>query len=453
MFCLARGAVRCGSYSSIKCLNKSVIATVLASRRTFASFDRSKPHLNIGTIGHIDHGKTTLTAAITKVLAEDGYCDFRDYDKIDNAPEEKVRGITINSFHVEYETATRHYSHVDCPGHADYIKNMICGASRMDGAILVVAATDGQMPQTREHLLLAKQIGIKNMCVFINKADVVDDEELIDLVDMEMRELLDSFGYDGDNTPFIVGSAKCALDDERPELGADAVRQLMKAVDEHIPTPDRNLDGPFLLPVEDTYSIAGRGTVLSGRIERGRVQKGMQAEIIGKGVIIPTQIMGVQTFKKELDNGGEAGDDVGILVRGLKQSEVRRGMVIAAPGSIAQICEFKAQCYFLKVSEGGRPKAWVSGFQPVVFSRSSYVATSLHLPDGVEMCMPGDNHELTLKCMAGATLPMEIGTKFTIRESNKTVGTGIVTELLKIVKNEEKKTGKAAGKGGKKAKA
>jgi len=454
LFCLARGAVRCGNYSSVKCLNKPAITTLLASRRDLASYARTKPHLNIGTIGHIDHGKTTLTAAITKVLSQDGYCDFRDYDKIDNAPEERVRGITINSFHVEYETATRHYSHVDCPGHADYIKNMICGASRMDGCILVVAATDGQMPQTREHLLLAKQIGIKKLCVFINKADMVDDEELVDLVDMEMREVLDDFGYDGDNTPFIVGSAKCALDDEKPELGVDAVRKLMEAVDEYIDTPVRNLDDPFLLPVEDTYNIPGRGTVVSGRIERGRAKKGMAIEVLGKGQIISTQILGVQTFKKDLDGGGEAGDDVGILVKGLAQNQVKRGMVLAAPGSIDQISEFKAQCYFMKAAEGGRPKAWVNGFEPVVFSNSSYVATKLFLPKGVDMCMPGDNHEITLKCAGESALPLEIGTKFTIRESNSTVGTGIVTEIINIKKAEakmEEKKGKA--KGGKAAKA
>jgi len=390
------------------------------------NFVRTKPHLNIGTIGHVDHGKTTLTAAITTVLANAGLSELRSFDSIDNAPEEKERGITINTSHVEYETANRHYAHVDCPGHADYVKNMVTGAAQMDGAILVVAATDGPMPQTREHILLGRQVGIPRIVVFLNKADMVDDEELMELVDMEVRDLLSFYEYDGDNTPVIQGSALGGLNGEQKWV--DTIMELMAAVDEWIEEPERDRDKPFLMPIEDVFSITGRGTVATGRIETGVANTGEAVEIIGFGdEKLTSTITGVEMFRKILDTG-EAGDNVGILLRGIDKSDIRRGMVICKPGSITPHKKFKAEVYVLKKEEGGRHTPFHNKYRPQFYLRTTDVTGEIHLPDGVEMVMPGDNLSITVELIANVAV--NTGLRFAIREGGRTVGAGQVTEII-----------------------
>ena len=389
-------------------------------------FDRSKPHLNIGTIGHVDHGKTTLTAAITKVLAEKGLSEVKDFDQIDNAPEEKERGITINTSHVEYQTASRHYAHVDCPGHADYVKNMVTGAAQMDGAILVVAATDGPMPQTREHILLGRQVGIPRMVVFMNKVDMVDDAELLELVEMEIRELLDFYEYDGDNTPIVAGSALGALNGEPKWV--ETVVKLMDAVDSWIELPARDVDKDFLMPVEDVFSITGRGTVATGRIETGVANTGDPVEIIGMGADkLTSTITGVEMFRKILDRG-EAGDNVGLLLRGIEKTAVKRGMVICKPGSVTPHDKFKAEVYILKKEEGGRHTPFHNNYRPQFYVRTTDVTGTINLPDGVEMVMPGDNLTITVDLLQ--PIAMNVGLRFAIREGGRTVGAGQVTEIL-----------------------
>jgi len=389
-------------------------------------FERTKPHVNIGTIGHVDHGKTTLTAAITKVLAEKGLAEVKDFDAIDNAPEEKERGITINTAHVEYQTDKRHYAHVDCPGHADYVKNMVTGAAQMDGAILVVAATDGPMPQTREHILLARQVGVPKIVVFMNKVDMVDDEELLELVEMEIRELLDFYEYDGDNTPVIQGSALGALNGE--EKWVKTVQELMDAVDEYIPEPTRDTEKPFLMPVEDVFSITGRGTVATGRIETGVINTGDPVEIIGLGDEKLTSVVtGVEMFRKILDRG-EAGDNVGLLLRGIDKNQIRRGMVIAAPGTITPHRKFKAEVYILKKEEGGRHTPFHNNYRPQFYLRTTDVTGEIHLPEGVEMVLPGDN--LTIEVELIYPVAINKGLRFAIREGGRTVGAGQITEIL-----------------------
>ncbi|HET8675083.1 MAG TPA: elongation factor Tu [Blastocatellia bacterium] len=389
-------------------------------------FDRSKPHVNVGTIGHIDHGKTTLTAAITKVLAKHNpKIQFRSFDSIDNAPEEKARGITIATAHVEYETANRHYAHVDCPGHADYIKNMITGAAQMDGAILVVAATDGPMPQTREHILLARQVGVPAMVVYMNKVDAVDDPELLDLVELEVRDLLSSYGFPGDDIPIIRGSALQALNGEGD--GEKSIDELMEAVDSYIPQPQREVDKPFLMPVEDIFSISGRGTVATGRIERGQVKVGEEVEIIGIRPTRKTVVTGVEMFKKLLDSG-MAGDNVGLLLRGVERKEIERGQVIAKPGSITPHTKFKAEVYVLTKEEGGRHTPFFSGYRPQFYFRTTDVTGIAELAEGVEMVMPGDNSQLTIELIA--PIAMEKGLRFAIREGGRTVGAGTVSEVI-----------------------
>ena len=389
-------------------------------------FDRSKPHLNIGTIGHVDHGKTTLTAAITKVLAEKGLSEIKDFDQIDNAPEEKERGITINTSHVEYQTENRHYAHVDCPGHADYVKNMVTGAAQMDGAILVVAATDGPMPQTREHILLGRQVGIPRMVVFMNKVDMVDDEELLELVDMEIRELLTFYEYDGDNGPVIQGSALGALNGEEKWEGG--IMELMEAVDEWIELPKRDIEKDFLMPVEDVFSITGRGTVATGRIETGVANTGDSVEIIGMGAEkLTSTITGVEMFRKILDRG-EAGDNVGILLRGIDKDEISRGMVICKPGSIKPHAKFKAEVYVLKKEEGGRHTPFHKNYRPQFYVRTTDVTGTINLPDGIEMVMPGDNLTVTVDLLQ--PIALNLGLRFAIREGGRTVGAGQVTEIL-----------------------
>ncbi len=390
------------------------------------TFDRSKPHLNIGTIGHVDHGKTTLTAAITKVLAEKGLSEVKDFDQIDNAPEEKERGITINTAHVEYQTENRHYAHVDCPGHADYVKNMVTGAAQMDGAILVVAATDGPMPQTREHILLGRQVGIPRMVVFMNKVDMVDDEELLELVEMEVRDLLTFYEYDGDNGPVIQGSALGALNGEPKWV--DTVMELMDAVDNWIELPARDVDKPFLMPVEDVFSITGRGTVATGRIETGVANTGDPVEIIGMGAEkLTSTITGVEMFRKILDRG-EAGDNVGLLLRGIDKNEVKRGMVICKPGSVKPHAKFKAEVYILKKEEGGRHTPFHKNYRPQFYVRTTDVTGTINLPEGVEMVMPGDNLTITVDLIQ--PIALNIGLRFAIREGGRTVGAGQVTEIL-----------------------
>lgn len=390
------------------------------------NFVRTKPHLNIGTIGHVDHGKTTLTAAITTVLAEAGLSAKRSFDSIDNAPEEKERGITINTAHVEYETANRHYAHVDCPGHADYVKNMVTGAAQMDGAILVVAATDGPMPQTREHILLGRQVGIPRIVVFLNKVDMVDDEELLELVEMEVRDLLSFYDYDGDNAPVIKGSALGALNGEPKWV--DTVMELMNAVDAYIEEPERDRDKPFLMPIEDVFSITGRGTVATGRIETGVANTGDAVEIIGFGdEKLTSTITGVEMFRKILDRG-EAGDNVGILLRGIEKSDIRRGMVICKSGSITPHKKFKAEVYVLKKEEGGRHTPFHNRYRPQFYLRTTDVTGEIHLPDGVEMVMPGDNLTITVDLISPVALNK--GLRFAIREGGRTVGAGQVTEIL-----------------------
>ena len=391
-----------------------------------ANFDRSKPHLNIGTIGHVDHGKTTLTAAITKVLADAGLSEAKDFDQIDNAPEEKERGITINTSHVEYQTANRHYAHVDCPGHADYVKNMVTGAAQMDGAILVVAATDGPMPQTREHILLGRQVGIPRMVVFMNKVDMVDDEELLELVDMEVRELLSFYEYDGDNGPVIAGSALGALNGEQKWV--DTVMELMEAVDTWIEEPLREVDKDFLMPIEDVFSITGRGTVATGRIETGIANTGDPVEIIGMGAEkLTSTITGIEMFRQILDRG-EAGDNAGILLRGIEKTDIKRGMVITKPGSVTPHSKFKAEVYVLKKEEGGRHTPFHNNYRPQFYVRTTDVTGTINLPDGVEMVMPGDNLTITVELIN--TIAMNVGLRFAIREGGRTVGAGQVTEIL-----------------------
>ncbi|MDB2528721.1 elongation factor Tu [Alphaproteobacteria bacterium] len=391
-------------------------------------FDRSKPHCNIGTIGHVDHGKTSLTAAITKVLAETGGAEFSAYDQIDKAPEERARGITISTAHVEYETDNRHYAHVDCPGHADYVKNMITGAAQMDGAILVVSAADGPMPQTREHILLARQVGVPALCVFMNKVDQVDDEELLELVEMEIRELLSSYEFPGDDIPIVKGSALAALEDSDEKIGKEAIKELMAAVDAYIPQPERPKDQPFLMPIEDVFSISGRGTVVTGRIERGIVNVGEEIEIVGLKETQKTTCTGVEMFRKLLDQG-EAGDNVGVLLRGTKREEVERGQVLCAPGSISPHTEFKCEAYVLTKDEGGRHTPFFSNYRPQFYFRTTDVTGSVELPAGTEMVMPGDNIAMTVTLIA--PIAMDEGLRFAIREGGRTVGAGVVSSVVK----------------------
>jgi elongation factor Tu len=396
-----------------------------------AVFERKKPHVNVGTIGHIDHGKTTLTAAITKTLALKGWADFRKFDQIDNAPEERARGITIAISHVEYETASRHYAHVDCPGHADYIKNMITGAAQMDGAILVVAAPDGPMPQTREHILLARQVEVPAMVVFLNKVDMMEDEELLELVEMELRELLDSYNFPGDDIPIVRGSALKALecastDPDAPEYAA--IWELMRVVDEYIPTPVREIDKPFLMPVEDVFSIKGRGTVVTGRIDRGVIHPMEEIELVGLAPTRKTVVTGVEMFRKLLDEG-QAGDNVGCLLRGITRDDVERGMVLAKPGSITPHTEFNAEVYVLKKEEGGRHTPFFPGYRPQFYLRTMDITGSITLPEGVEMVMPGDNVNMKVELISPVAL--ETGARFAIREGGRTVGAGVITEILK----------------------
>ena len=388
-------------------------------------FDRSKTHVNIGTIGHVDHGKTTLTAAITNVLAKDGMAQAQAYDQIDGAPEEKERGITINTAHVEYQTDKRHYAHVDCPGHADYVKNMITGAAQMDGAILVVAASDGPMPQTREHILLARQVGVPYIVVFLNKCDMVDDEELIDLVEMEVRELLSEYGFDGDNAPVIRGSALKALEGDDKYVGA--IKELMDAVDEFIPDPTRETDKPFLMSVEDVMTITGRGTVATGRVERGVVKLGEEVEIVGIKDTQKTVVTGLEMFRKQLDFA-ESGDNIGALLRGINRDQIQRGQVLAKPGSVHPHTKFKAQVYVLTKEEGGRHTPFVSNYRPQFYFRSTDVTGVITLPEGTEMVMPGDNVEMNVELIA--PIAIENNTKFSIREGGRTVGSGNVTEII-----------------------
>ncbi len=394
-------------------------------------FERTKPHVNIGTIGHVDHGKTTLTAAISAVLATKGLAELKDYDNIDNAPEEKERGITIATSHIEYETEKRHYAHVDCPGHADYVKNMITGAAQMDGAILVVSAADGPMPQTREHILLARQVGVPYIVVFLNKADMVDDEELLELVEMEVRELLDEYEFPGDDTPIITGSALKALEEAKEgTIGewSEKILELMNAVDDYIPTPERDTDKDFLMPVEDVFSISGRGTVVTGRIERGIVKVGDEIEIVGIKDTQKTTVTGVEMFRKEMDQG-EAGDNVGVLLRGTKKDEVERGMVLCKPGSITPHTDFEAEIYVLTKEEGGRHTPFFNNYRPQFYVRTTDVTGSITLPEGTEMVMPGDNVKIKVSLIA--PIALEEGTRFAIREGGRTVGAGVVTTISK----------------------
>jgi elongation factor Tu len=391
-----------------------------------AKFERTKPHCNIGTIGHVDHGKTSLTAAITKVLAKAGGATFTAYDQIDKAPEERARGITISTAHVEYETGNRHYAHVDCPGHADYVKNMITGAAQMDGAILVVSAADGPMPQTREHILLARQVGVPALVVFMNKVDMVDDPELLELVEMEVRELLSSYQFPGDEIPIIKGSALCALEDREPEIGEKAILALMEAVDSYIPQPERPKDRPFLMPIEDVFSISGRGTVVTGRIERGIVTVGDEVEIVGIRPTTKTTVTGVEMFRKLLDQG-EAGDNIGALLRGTKREDVERGQVLAKPGSITPHTKFKAEAYILTKEEGGRHTPFFTNYRPQFYFRTTDVTGVVQLPEGTEMVMPGDNASMDVELIA--PIAMDEGLRFAIREGGRTVGAGVVAKI------------------------
>ena len=391
-------------------------------------FERTKPHCNIGTIGHVDHGKTTLTAAITKVLAEEGGASFTAYDQIDKAPEEKARGITISTSHVEYETPNRHYAHVDCPGHAEYVKNMITGAAQMDGAILVVSAADGPMPQTREHILLARQVGVPALVVYMNKVDQVDDPELLDLVEMEIRDLLSSYDFPGDEIPIIKGSALAVLENGDAKIGHDSIIELMKAVDSYIPQPERPKDQPFLMPIEDVFSISGRGTVVTGRVERGVLHVGDEIEIVGIKPTQKTTCTGIEMFRKLLDEG-EAGDNIGVLLRGTKREEVERGQVLAAPGSITPHTDFNCECYILTKEEGGRHTPFFSNYRPQFYFRTTDVTGSIELPEGTEMVMPGDNIRMTAKLIH--PIAMNEGLRFAIREGGRTVGAGVVSKILK----------------------
>jgi elongation factor Tu len=393
-----------------------------------AKFERNKPHCNIGTIGHVDHGKTSLTAAITKILAETGGATFTAYDQIDKAPEEKARGITISTAHVEYETANRHYAHVDCPGHADYVKNMITGAAQMDGGILVVSAADGPMPQTREHILLARQVGVPALVVFMNKCDMVDDAELLDLVELEVRELLSSYEFPGDKIPIIRGSALMALEDKEPKLGHDAIIELMKNVDEYIPQPERPIDQPFLMPIEDVFSISGRGTVVTGRVERGIVKVGETIEIIGIKPTTSTTVTGVEMFRKLLDQG-QAGDNIGALLRGVEREGIERGQVLAKPGSVTPHTNFKAEIYVLTKEEGGRHTPFFANYRPQFYFRTTDVTGIVKLPEGTEMVMPGDNISIEVELIV--PIAMEEKLRFAIREGGRTVGSGVVASIIK----------------------
>ena len=392
-----------------------------------AKFERNKPHVNIGTIGHVDHGKTSLTAAITKVLAESGGATFTAYDQIDKAPEERARGITISTAHVEYETANRHYAHVDCPGHADYVKNMITGAAQMDGAILVVSAADGPMPQTREHILLARQVGVPALVVFLNKMDLADPD-LVELVEMEVRELLSNYGFPGDDIPIVKGSAVCALEDKQPEIGREAVLKLMEAVDAYIPQPERAIDKPFLMPVEDVFSISGRGTVATGRVERGIVKVGEEVEIVGLRATTKTTVTGVEMFRKLLDQG-QAGDNIGALLRGTKREDIERGQVLSAPGSITPHTKFSGQAYILTKEEGGRHTPFFTNYRPQFYFRTTDVTGVVSLPEGTEMVMPGDNVTIAVELIA--PIAMDEGLRFAIREGGRTVGSGVVAQITK----------------------
>jgi elongation factor Tu len=392
-----------------------------------AKFERKKPHLNIGTIGHVDHGKTTLTAAITKVLAKSGKATFLAYDQIDKAPEERERGVTINIAHVEYETEKRHYAHVDCPGHADYIKNMITGAAQMDGAILVVSAADGPMPQTREHILLARQVGVPGIVVFLNKADMVDDKELLELVELEVRELLSKYKFPGDDTPIVIGSALKALEGDTSEMGEGAILKLMEAIDAFIQEPEREIDKPFIMPVEDVFTISGRGTVVTGRVERGIVKVGEEIEIVGFKPTQKTVATGVEMFRKLLDEG-RAGDNIGVLLRGTKREEVERGQVLAKPGSITPHTKFNAEAYVLTKEEGGRHTPFFNGYRPQFYFRTTDVTGVVKLPEGTEMVMPGDNINVEIELIT--PVAMDQGLKFAIREGGRTVGAGVVTKIV-----------------------
>ena len=393
-----------------------------------AKFERTKPHVNIGTIGHVDHGKTTTTAAITKVLGLQGKAQYTAYDQIDGAPEEKARGITINTAHVEYETENRHYAHVDCPGHADYVKNMITGAAQMDGAILVVSAADGPMPQTREHILLARQVGVKYIVVYLNKCDMVDDPELLELVEMEVRDLLSSYDFPGDEIPIIKGSALAVLEDGDKKIGHDSIIELMNAVDSYIPQPERPKDQPFLMPIEDVFSISGRGTVVTGRVERGVLHVGDEIEIVGIKPTQKTTCTGIEMFRKLLDEG-EAGDNIGVLLRGTKREEVERGQVLAAPGTITPHTDFTCECYILTKEEGGRHTPFFSNYRPQFYFRTTDVTGAIELPEGTEMVMPGDNIRMTAKLIH--PIAMNEGLRFAIREGGHTVGAGVVSKILK----------------------
>jgi elongation factor Tu len=392
-----------------------------------SKFERTKPHVNVGTIGHVDHGKTTLTAALTKVMAEMQGGEFKAYDQIDNAPEERERGITIATAHVEYESPNRHYAHVDCPGHADYVKNMITGAAQMDGAILVCSAADGPMPQTREHILLARQVGVPYIVVFLNKADMVDDQELIELVEMEVRELLDTYEFPGDDTPIIIGSALKALEGDTSEIGVPAVVKLVEAMDSYIPEPERPIDKPFLMPIEDVFSISGRGTVVTGRVERGVIKVGEEVAIVGIRPTAKTTCTGVEMFRKLLDQG-QAGDNVGVLLRGTKREEVERGQVLAKPGSITPHTHFEAEIYVLSKEEGGRHTPFFNGYRPQFYFRTTDVTGAVDLPEGIEMVMPGDNVKITVKLIA--PIAMEDGLRFAVREGGRTVGAGVVSKII-----------------------
>jgi elongation factor Tu len=392
-----------------------------------AKFERTKPHVNVGTIGHVDHGKTTLTAAITKVMAARHGGEFKAFEQIDNAPEEKARGITIATAHVEYESDKRHYAHVDCPGHADYVKNMITGAAQMDGAVLVVSAADGPMPQTREHILLARQVGVPYIVVYLNKADMVDDAELLELVEMEVRELLDSYEFPGDETPVVTGSALKALEGDTSELGEGSILKLIEAMDEYIPIPERPVDQPFLMPIEDVFSISGRGTVVTGRVERGKVRVGEEVAIVGIRDTTKTTCTGVEMFRKLLDEG-QAGDNIGVLLRGTKRDEVERGQVLAKPGTITPHTRFEAEVYVLSKEEGGRHTPFFNGYRPQFYFRTTDVTGSVDLPEGVEMVMPGDNVKMTVNLIA--PIAMEEGLRFAVREGGRTVGAGVVSKIL-----------------------
>eukprot|EP00030_Apusomonadida_sp_AF-17_P006130 a677837_1002.p2 GENE.a677837_1002~~a677837_1002.p2 ORF type:complete len:440 (-),score=179.48 a677837_1002:25-1311(-) len=407
-------------------MQRAAVARVGAGR-LYSDFARTKPHCNIGTIGHVDHGKTSLTAAITKVLAQVGGAKELSYDQIDKSPEERARGITISTSHVEYETAARHYAHVDCPGHADYVKNMITGASQMDGAILVVSGVDGQMPQTREHLLLAKQVGIKDLVVFVNKVDAVPDKDMLELVEIELRELLSKYGFPGDKVPIVFGSALMALEGKRPEIGAEAIKKLMDAVDKSITQPVRLTDKPFVMPIESVHSVSGRGTVTTGRVEAGTLLKGAEVDIIGFGESKRTVVTGIEMFRKSLPSA-IAGDNCGLLLRGIKREEVRRGMVICAPGTIKQYSKFEAEVYILTKAEGGRHTPIVSKYSPSLFFRAADVTGRIELLKGVEMATPGDNVTVGVELLS--PIAMEPGMRFTMRESNKTVGTGVISKVV-----------------------